>query len=123
MRTVPGQDFDAERPRLRVHHRVQDGAVVVEAAGDVDMNTAADLEERLATALASDTPVVADLTGVTFLDSSGLSTLVRCHERGLRAGGSLRLVVATRAVSQPLRLTALDGLLDVYPTLEAALAA
>ncbi|WNV88416.1 STAS domain-containing protein [Umezawaea sp. Da 62-37] len=121
MRTVPEQDYDAEGPRLRVHHRVVDGAVVVVASGDVDMNTIADLEEQLAAALSPEAPVVADLTGVTFLDSTGLSALVRCHERAVRDGGSLRLVAATRAVSRPLRLTGLDRLLDVRPTLEAAL--
>ena len=121
MRTAPGQDHDAESPRLRVHERAVDGSVVVAVVGDVDMNTVPELEERLVAAARAEVPLVADLTGVTFLDSSGLSALVRCHERGLRDGAAFRIVVATRAVAMPLRLTALDGLLGVYPTLADAL--
>jgi anti-sigma B factor antagonist len=96
--------------------------VVVAVVGDVDMNTVPELEERVVAVTRPDLPFVLDLTGVTFLDSSGLSALVRCHERGLDGGG-FRLVVATRAVSRPLALTALDGLLEIHPTLDAALGA
>ena len=122
MRTVPGQDSDADVPRLRVHHQEVRGAVVVAVVGDFDMNTVPELEERLVVVQRPDVPLVLDLTGVTFLDSSGLSALVRCHQRGL-AGGGFRLVVAGRAVARPLSLTALDELLEIYPTVATALAA
>ncbi|MCS7477415.1 STAS domain-containing protein [Umezawaea endophytica] len=122
MRTVPGQDSDADLPRLRVHHQEARGAVVVAVVGDVDMNTVPELEDRLVAVGRPEVPLVLDLTGVTFLDSTGLSALVRCHQRGL-GGGGFRLVVASRAVARPLSLTALDGLLDIYPTVDAALAA
>jgi len=123
MRTVPGQDYDAGSPRMRVHQSAVDGAVVVAVVGDVDMDTVPELEERLAGAASARSPLVADLTGVTFLDSSGLSALVRCHERGLRDGAPFRIVVATRAVARPIELTALDSLLEIYPTVAEALAA
>lgn len=123
MRTVPGQDSHADLPRLRVHHQKAVGAVVVEVVGDVDMSTVPELEVQLVTATRADVPLVLDLTGVTFLDSSGLGALVRCHERGRQDGTGFRVVVATRTVSRPLSLTSLDALLDVYPTLAAALAA
>jgi anti-sigma B factor antagonist len=96
---------------------------VVAVVGDVDMNTVPELEEQLVAATRADVPLVLDLAGVTFLDSTGLSALVRCHERGQRDGTGFRVVVASRTVSRPLALTSLDSLLDVYPTLEAALAA
>lgn len=123
MRTVPGQDSYADVPRLRVHHRAVPGAVVVAVVGDVDMNTVPELEEQLAESTRSDVPLVLDLAGVTFLDSTGLGALVRCHRRGQRDGTGFRVVVASRTVSRPLALTSLDAVLDVYPTLAAALEA
>jgi anti-sigma B factor antagonist len=122
MRTVPGQGSQAELPHLRVHREEVPGAVVVAVVGDVDRNTVPELEGQLVAATQVDVPLVLDLTGVTFLDSTGLSALVRCHQRGQRDGTGFRVVVASRAVSRPLSLTALDALLDLYPTLEAALA-
>ena len=123
MRAVSEQDSEAEPPRLRVHHREVDGAVVVAVSGEVDLATVPELEEQLFAALGTRTmPVVADLTEVSFLDSIGLSMLVRCHQLGLRNGTALRVVAATRAVVRPLEVTMLDGLLDLYPTVTAALA-
>lgn len=122
MRTVPGQSSHAELPRLRVHHQETRGVVVVGVVGDIDRNTVPELEEQVVAATRADVPLVLDLTGATFLDSTGLSALVRCHQRGERDGTGFRVVAATRTVSRPLSLTSLDALLDVYPTLEAALA-
>jgi anti-sigma B factor antagonist len=60
------------------------GQVVVVVAGEIDMATA----PRLGACLAghTDRDVVVDLAGVTFLGSSGLSTLVSAR-RALRAAG------------------------------------
>ena len=72
--------------RLETSVRPQDGAVVISVQGDVDLDTA----EQLATALraaASELgdPVVLDLVGVPFMDSSGLKTvLVASDELGDR---------------------------------------
>jgi anti-sigma B factor antagonist len=122
MRTVPEQHSDAEPPQLRVHHQVLDEAVVVTATGEVDMNSVAGLEDQLTSALDTAAVVVVDLTGVSFLDSTGLSTLLRAHELSGRNGHAFRVVVATRAVERPLCATSLDRLLDLYPTLTDALA-
>jgi anti-sigma B factor antagonist len=123
MRTVPEHHSDAGPPRLRVFHEVLDGAVVVTITGEVDMRTSPEMEEQLLVALdTAGTPVVADLTGVSFLDSIGLSALVRSHQLGVHNGNALRVVAAGRAVLRPLQLTALDSVLDLYPTLGEALA-
>jgi anti-anti-sigma factor len=123
MRTVTEQHSDAEPPQLRVHHQVLDEAAVVTATGEVDMNSVAELEDQLTSALDTAAVVVADLSGVTFLDSTGLSLLVRAHELSGRNRHAFRVVVANRAVGRPLHATSLDHLLDLYPTLADALAA
>ena len=103
--------------------------MVVTADGEIDIDTAPELERGLVAALDAATAatpaaiVVLDLTGATHLDSNGLNMLVRCNDLGGRRGVSLRLVVSTRRVLRPITATGLDGVFTIHPTLEGALAA
>jgi anti-sigma B factor antagonist len=89
---------------------------VVTVRGDVDASTAPDLRRCLLEVLGR--PDVADvdldLSGVTFLDSAGLTALVVAHQAALRAGGVLRIHCGTsRAVVRPLGITGLSTVLTV----------
>ncbi|OLT48946.1 hypothetical protein BJF85_10790 [Saccharomonospora sp. CUA-673] len=93
-----------------------DDAVIVRAKGEVDLGTVAQLTSALDAACDEASPplaVVADLGGVTFLASSGLSALVRAHERCEDAGTPLRVIVGNRAVLRGFEVTGLDKLLDI----------
>jgi anti-sigma B factor antagonist len=82
-----------------------DGGVVVEVAGELDVATAPELERALAD-VGGD--VTVDLSGATFADPSGLHVLLSA-----RAGGC-RLRVVRRGggpVARLLALTGTDGLL------------
>jgi anti-sigma B factor antagonist len=58
-----------------------------------------------------------DLSGVTFLDSAGLTVLARAHRRARLAGQVLRMRCGTgRAVLRPLAIT---GLADVLTVVDA----
>ncbi|MEV0355725.1 STAS domain-containing protein [Nocardia sp. NPDC050697] len=95
----------------------REAAVVVTAAGEVDMVTAARLRQALDEAQhAAGLPTVLDLSRIEFFDSSGLEVLVDVHHRA-----RLR-VVASAAVRRPLGVTGLDRVLHVYDDLDAALA-
>ena len=65
------------------------------------------------TALVADNArdIVIDLTGVTFLDSSGLRVLVRSRQDVIDAGGRFRLRGATDVVERVLQIT---GLADTF---------
>ena len=83
-----------------------------------------DLQTRLTDVVAATTgAVVADLTAVQFLSSSGLRLLVGLRSELAEQGRSLRLVVGeSRAVTRPLLITGLDRLLEMHPDLDTALA-
>lgn len=68
--------------------------MVLTVEGDVDVATASVLRRAVDEALAEagPRPLVIDLTGVTFLASRGLSTLVEAH-REASASSPLRVVV------------------------------
>jgi anti-sigma B factor antagonist len=109
---------------LDVSTTQQDGHAVVAATGEVDLFTAPILDSEL-TQVVSDgaASVVVDLSGVEFLDSTGLSVIVKALKRIREAGGSLSVVVASERVAKVFRITGLDQILPVHPSLAEALEA
>lgn len=98
-------------------------ATVLRMAGELDLLTVPDLQARVTEVVAATTGVVvADLTAVRFLSSSGLRLLLGLRAELAAQGRPLRLVVGgSRAVTRPLRITGLDRLLELHPDLDTAL--
>lgn len=63
-----------------------------------------------------------DFLGVTFLDSTGLSALVRAHRRCTEQGGHLTLVMDDPQLLRLLSVSGLDRVIASFATLDAALA-
>jgi anti-sigma B factor antagonist len=67
--------------------------------------------------------LILDLSGIEFLDSSGLGTLLLLYGNIKARGGHLRLVAPTSKVLDVLKMTHTDSILSVSPSIEAAIAA
>jgi anti-anti-sigma factor len=82
---------------------------IIEFVGELDLSTANELLGRIQAARANGTPaLVIDLTGVTFVDSVGLSLLISANNRVVEDGGRLRLLLPERMRS----LFEITGLLE-----------
>ncbi|MDA0183081.1 STAS domain-containing protein [Solirubrobacter phytolaccae] len=99
------------------------GTAVVAVDGEVTFSNVAALDHQITVALAEATNLVVDLTAVTFIDSSGLSTLLTASARAREGGGTVALVVAQDEPPSIFRFRGVDRLLALYPSREAALAA
>ena len=64
--------------------------------------------------------VILDLSGVTFIDSSGLGLMVKAFKQCKEAGGALILVRPSEVVCDLLRLSKLDRLLPTADSVEQA---
>lgn len=94
---------------------------VLEVAGEVDVYTAPKLRDRLTELLEAGTrALVIDLGRVEFLDSTGLGVLVGGLRKARNLGGSYGLVVGHESLLKIFRITALDQVLPLYPSIEAA---
>jgi len=67
---------------------------VITLSGEIDHHGARAMMARLEDAVASLLPMhlTLDLSGVTFMDSSGIAVLLRAHRQVSRHGGTLRVV-------------------------------
>lgn len=110
-------------PPLRTSvRRPRTGAAVLAVVGEIDTHTAPPLEQALRDLLADigPTTLVIDLTGVTFMASSGLAVLIRGAHRASERDLRLRLVPGSRAVRRPLEVTGSDQLFDMYEDVPTA---
>jgi anti-sigma B factor antagonist len=108
---------------LDVSTREEAGRVVVVAIGEVDIFTAPQLDAELSRLTADGrTDLVVDLASVDFLDSTGLSVLVKALKRVREADGRLDIVVTSDRVAKVFRITGLDQLIPLHATLADALA-
>ncbi len=107
--------------------RVPGGWLVV-VAGEVDLHTAPRLRAAL-DAVTDGSPdeesgdVVVDLTGVGFIDSTGLGELVGAHKALARRDATLHLAVTSDRILRLLALTGLDEMLEVHRSRDEALVA
>jgi anti-sigma B factor antagonist len=90
--------------------------------GSFDIATAPSVRAALTDASDEKRDVVVDLTGLEFLDSTGLGALIGAHRRATEGGGSLRLIASEGPILRLLNITGLIRVLAVYPSLEDALA-
>lgn len=101
-------------PPLEVDVQRSGASLTVRLSGEVDAATADRVEEALnASALDSVTDVALDLDGISFLDSSGLRSLLHLRDRATDAGATVSVASASSVV---VRLFELTGLTDQFPT-------
>jgi anti-sigma B factor antagonist len=90
--------------RIEVHDNV------VALRGDVDMDTVTELAKTLEQL---EKTVVVDVEGVSFIDSTGLQTLLRAHHAAGERGEQLILRRPSPAVSRVLDVTNMWGTFTV----------
>lgn len=97
--------------------------VVIAVQGEADMSAAVKFNESFFSATGSGTRVVvADLTGVTFIDTTMLNALVVGHRVMARENGAFAVVCPESRVERVLEITGLGQILDVFRTRDDALA-
>lgn len=69
------------------------GTVTLTLAGEVDHHGARAMMEEVSDAIAQRLPrrLILDLSGITFMDSSGIALLLRTHRQMAQLGGVLRV--------------------------------
>jgi len=96
-------------------------ATIVAVGGELDLHTAPSLQAAL-TALDSSGCILVDLTGVTFLDSTGLGVFVGALARAEDRQARLLLVANSPRIAKVFAITGLDAVLPLHPSRDEALA-
>lgn len=119
---MPEQGFGPEVIQISLEHHTP-AVTVARVSGEVDLASADTFRESVAEGVASGEVFVLDLDGVTFMGSLGFSVLVDTHRETERRNIRWAIVAGNCPVSRPLRITGLEQILPIYPSVPEALAA
>ncbi|MEU8120374.1 STAS domain-containing protein [Spirillospora sp. NPDC049024] len=104
--------------------RARDGRTVITMTGDLALDTAQQAEQQMRRLRGEHGEhLVLDLSGLRYLDSVGLSLLMRFYLAAEGRGGSAVLAGPLQdSVRRVLQITHVDERLTIHPTLDDALA-
>lgn len=103
---------------------VDERTSVIRPRGRLNLLAAPRLRQMVAASVGEGRPrIVVDLSGTTFMDSSGLGALVGGLKSARQGGGTLRIACLAPQVEMVLTLTNLDRVLRAYASVEDALGA
>jgi anti-sigma B factor antagonist len=90
------------------------GRAIVFISGEIDMSSSPAVCDALSTAQQGSTDVIVDLSKVTFIDSTGINSLIRAFRRA-PDDGSLQVVGAKSIVRRVFQITGVSELLLLEP--------
>jgi anti-sigma B factor antagonist len=117
------EDFMALPDLFRVAVEPLEDAILVRATGEIDMSTVDVLERELTTAREEGSSVLIDLSGVTFMDSTGLHLLLEASHRSATSDWGFFVVRLSSAVQRLIEVSGTGDLIMVIdPGAERVLA-
>ena len=106
-------------------HEVKEeqGALIVSFDGDIDLQTSPEARQVLLDSVGKDKAILVDLSGVGYIDSSGVASLVESFQAAKKSGNDLILVSVSEGAKRVLQLARLDKVFTICDSLEDGIAA
>lgn len=101
----------------------QQGRIVVELSGEIDLENAGAVRRAILDNLKKGKDVLIDLSQVTYIDSSGIASLVEGLQVARKQKNDLILVAVSQRVRRVLELARLDKVFAIHADLGSAFAA
>jgi len=95
--------------------RSAEGVHIIRVRGEIHVSTAPEFAQRLSAAIDSGkTAMVLDMSGVEFIDSTGLSVLLNGLRLVNQMHGRMAIVCANPTVLRLFQITSLDDTFDIF---------
>jgi anti-anti-sigma factor len=99
----------------------RDGAICLAVAGELDLASVASFLGSLKKASDAGDDIVLDLSGLKYIDSSGINALLDAQHRFSRTGQRIVMAAVSPRIQRILEIITLEKVIPVYPTVEEAL--
>ncbi|MBI4968533.1 MAG: STAS domain-containing protein [Rhodospirillales bacterium] len=106
---------------MKMETRKEAGLRVVSLAGDVDLQHSPTLRKELLVVVAEGLPVIVDLGGVSYIDSSGVASLVEAFQAARKKQIPFSLAGLSASVQRVMQLARLDRVFTIHANLDEAL--
>lgn len=94
---------------------------IVSLNGEVDLESSPKARQVLLDVVGREKKVLVDLSGVTYMDSSGIASLVEAYQCAKKQGAEFSLIRVNPAALRVLHLARLDKVFIIHENLENAL--
>jgi anti-sigma B factor antagonist len=95
---------------------------ILQLTGEIDLSTSDEFKQVVYKMIESGKKnIVVDLTGVKFMDSTGLGVLVGALKKARMQSGSIRLICSNETILKTFTLTGLDKVFLIYNNLRECL--
>ncbi len=95
---------------------------VCKIEGEINLNTSPELRKAFDNFVRNNVKkIVVDFSGVPYVDSSGLATLIELLQRLKKVGGALRICCVPEKVKNVFEITKLHKLFDIFDDQASAL--
>jgi anti-sigma B factor antagonist len=102
----------------------KDQSNVLPLEGEIDLHVSPGIAEELRHMSATKPKrLIVDLSNVTYVDSSGLAVFIEGMQNAREYGGQFALVGLQETVHSIFEMARLDQVFQIFPTVDAALAA
>ncbi len=99
----------------------RDGASVVVFGGEIDLESSPAARETLLKCFGKTGNVIVDLSNVTYIDSSGVASLVEALQAAKKNGSDFSLAAVSEPTRRVLELARLDKVFTLYDSVDDAL--
>ena len=99
----------------------QQGASVVTFTGEVDLESSPAAREVLLKCLESTSKVIVDLSEVSYIDSSGVASLVEALQAAKKNGSQFALAAVSEPTRRVLELARLDKVFTLHDSVDEGL--
>ncbi len=108
---------------MHISQREVNGITTYEIKGDIDINSSPDIREAFEKGVKNKAmKILVNLNSVSYVDSSGLATLVEMLKKTRVYGGKLRISNLAPKVKSLFEITKLEKLFEIFETEEEAIA-
>jgi anti-sigma B factor antagonist len=105
-----------------MEHQIKEerGKQIVELRGEIDLESSPKARQVLLKVVDQGKPILVELSGVSYMDSSGIASLVEAYQKAKKKGAEFALVNVNPSVLRVLNLARLDKVFTFYENLESA---
>jgi anti-sigma B factor antagonist len=107
--------YSESRTTLRLKTQKNDRLVVIFLEGELDIYTTGKLEAEMREFQERAEELILDLSGLDFMDGSGLRAIIEADRRAREQGTSLKIVEGSSPVRKVFHLTGFDQRLEFVP--------
>ena len=109
---------------MQITERTEETIPIISISGDIDLESSPQLRDFLKPKATQKTPrLLLDFGGVSYIDSSGLATLIEYFQSVQGFGGKLALAALSPRVKNVFEIVRLEQIFSLYPDVPSALKA